>query len=137
MELYQNHPLASIGVPYHDVTQQAVLFPEVEVGHACSLGVAVNLVAYVVVQVVHEPAFCYRINLVEGTRYVEADGVQTVVCLPENGVFRGIRFRHVLQLLGCEPTFVGASVLYLVPVFLCLYGPHDGAALRQLYLSYP
>ena len=72
VELYQNHPLASIGVPYHDVTQQAVLFPEVEVGHACSLGVAVNLVAYVVMQVVHEVTFLDRIYFVKSTSDMKA-----------------------------------------------------------------
>ena len=68
---------------------------------------------------------------------MEANGVQAVVCFPEHGVFRCIRFWHVLQLIRCEPSFVGTSVFNLVPVFLCLYRTHDGAELGQFYLSYP
>ena len=124
MKLNDHHPLAGVRVAYDNVAQQTCLSPEVEEFQAVFEGVVANVVSYSVVQVVHEPAFLYGQNLVEGSGDMESYAVHVVV------------FESRCHLLTCEPAFVTASELQLVTVFECLHRAHDGFEVRQLHFSY-
>lgn len=93
--------------------------------HADLLGVALGLVAYGVVQVVHEPALADGVDLVERSRDVEAYG-RVVLC--------GEVERWVLQLLLRKPSLVATSKLQLVAILPYLHGAEDGAERGQLHL---
>ena len=74
MELEYQHPLTAGAVANDDVAQQTHLLAQVEERQVVLDGVAIHLVADLVVQIVHQPAFLYRKNLVERPRNVESDG---------------------------------------------------------------
>ena len=67
MELDDDEPLACVGIADDDIAEQASLLAEVEEAQTLLDGVVANLVADLVVQVVHQPAFLDRQNLVEGS----------------------------------------------------------------------
>ena len=124
VELHEHHPLARVRVADHDVAKQTVLLAQVEEGHAGVEGIVAYGVAYAVVEVVHEPTFLYRQNLVESSRDVEANAVHVVVD------------RSCRHLLACEPALVAASKLELVTILASLHAAHDGSELGQLNLAY-
>ena len=105
VELYDYHPLSSVGVSYYYVPQQPLLASEVEELHSVFEGIVAYGVSYPVVQVVHEPAFLYRQNLVESSSDVESYSVHVVVLESR---------RH---LFPCKPSFVAAAKLQLVSIF--------------------
>ena len=75
MELEDEHPLARIAVANHHIAEQSVLFTEVIEGEVVGVGVLEDIIANLVAEVVHQPAFLDRINLVESSRDVETDGI--------------------------------------------------------------
>ena len=91
-------------------------------------GIVAHLVANLVVQVVHQPAFLDGQYLVEGTRDVETDG---------RLVFQTLRLvvRQRGNFLVGQIALVGASKVQLVAVFLSLDTSQDGAKFGQLYLA--
>ena len=125
MELHEKHPLAGVGVAEHKVAEQAVLGADIVERQAFLHGIAVNLIAHLVVEVVHQPAFLYGVYLVERPRDVEADGT----------LRQSLAFRHPLQFLGGVPASVGTAELQFVAVFPLLDGAQDGTELRQRHLA--
>ena len=123
VELYEHHPLAGVGVAYHDVAQQTVLLTQVEECHARLESIVAYGIAYAVVQVVHEPALLDRQNFVECASDVESDAVHVV------------KLCTLGYLLACEPALVAASELKLVAILLDMYRTHDGAELGQWNLA--
>ncbi len=114
VELDDNHQFTACAIADNDIAKQTHLLSEIEEGDALCDGIVADLVANLVVQVVHQPALLNRQDLVEGSRDVETDG------------------RHVLQALTlvvgqggdlflCQITFVGTAVIEFIAVFLCLY----------------
>jgi hypothetical protein len=85
-------------------------------------------IAYLVVQVVHQPALLDRQDLVEGTRDVESYG---------GNVLQTFAFflRQTLNLFAGEIALVGTAEIQLVAVFLCLFGAEDGLALWEFHLA--
>ena len=81
MELEDEHPLARIAVANHHVAEQSVLLTEVIEGEVVGVGVLEDIIANLVAEVVHQPAFLDRINLVESSRDVETDGILGVTLL--------------------------------------------------------
>ena len=74
VELDDHKPLARGRVADDDVAQEARLGAEVEERQTVGDGVVADLVADLVVQVVHQPALLDGQDLVEGAGDVEADG---------------------------------------------------------------
>ena len=124
MELYKHHPLARVRIADYDVAQQAVLAPLVEEGHARSIGIVTDGVAYAVVQVVHKPTLLYRKYFVERPGYVKTYGVHLRI------------FRLGGDFLLCKPAFVRTSELKFVAVAECLFRAEYRQNVRQLHLAY-
>ena len=135
VELYQYHPFASIRVANHDVAQQTMLRTKVVIAKIMLLGISVDGVAHIVVQIVHKPTLGDRINLIESARNMETYGIEDVAIALEQRAVRIVRLWHSLQFLLGEPSLVGASVFYLVAIFESLHRAHDGAEFRKLYLG--
>ena len=74
MELNEYHPFTCVGVAHHDVAQQTMLCPDVIKFHACPESVITDVVADLVAEIVHQPAFLDRVDLVESSCDMEADG---------------------------------------------------------------
>ena len=127
MELYEQHPFASVGVAEHEVSKQALLCPYIIECHAYLLGVTLYLVADLIVQVVHEPAFAYGINLVESTRDMETNGGVVALCQVE---------AIVVKLLFGKPSAIATAKLQLVAIFFRLDRSEYRANLGQLNLAY-
>ena len=125
VELYEHHPLARVGVAEHDVAQESFLPADVEKGDSIVHRVVIDVVAYLVVQIVHEPAFLYGIDFVECSRDVESYGT---LCQS------GIGWESVEFLAGIPP-LVGTAVFGLVAIFLGFDRTQDGAELGQFHLS--
>ena len=126
VELDEQHPFAGIGVAEHQIAQHPLLRLDVVEGHADFLGIARNLIPYLIVQVIHQPAAVDGVDLVEGAGDVEADA---------RVVARGEVEALVLQLLLGEPPAVAAAELQFVAVFLCLDRTQDRIERRQLDLT--
>ena len=59
MKLNEHNPLSRVGVSYHHVTQKPHLRTQVKECDAMLQGIVSHLIAYLVVQVIHKPAFVY------------------------------------------------------------------------------
>ena len=126
MELDEQHPLARVGVAEHEVTQQSFLRAHVVERHAYLLGIALDLIANLVVKVIHEPALTNGVDLIEGTRDMEADG--SVVAIFEIEVLVGKFFL-------CEPPTVTATKLEFVAIGCGLDRAKDRRDRRQVDLA--
>ena len=134
MELEHEHPLACVGVANHHISQETMLLTQVVEGIIMGVSVFEHEVANLVAEVIHQPALLDRVNLVEGTGDVETDGVLGMALLERSdGIV--LLLREGCDFLGGEPTFVGASELYLVAILLGLHAAHDRAELWQLNLA--
>ena len=80
-------------------------------------GIVVYSIAQTVVEVVHQPAFFYGVDLVESTCDMESACVHIV---------EGLARAHLI--LG-EPFLVGITEVELVAVFILLHAAHDGMEL--------
>ena len=74
MELDDDHPFAAGRIADDDVAQEACLLTEVKERQAVIHGVVANVVTYLVLQVIHQPAFLNRQNFVECACNVKANG---------------------------------------------------------------
>ena len=81
MELEYKHPLACVRIADHHVAEQSVQLTKIVEGIVVGVCVFENEVADFVAEVIHQPALLDRINLVEGTGNMEADGVLCVTLL--------------------------------------------------------
>lgn len=126
MELDEQHPLSRVGVAEHEVTQQSFLGTHVVERHAYLLGIALYLIADLVVQVIHEPALANGVDLIEGTRDMEADG--SVVAIFEIEALVGKFFFR-------EPPTVTATKLEFVAVRCRLDRSKDRRDRRQVDLA--
>ena len=81
MELEYEHPLACVRIADHHVAEQSVLLTKIVEGIVVRICVFENEVADFVAEVIHQPALLDRINLVEGTSDMEADGILGVTLL--------------------------------------------------------
>ena len=79
-------------------------------------------------QIIHQPAFLDRQNLIEGPRDMKADGryvFQTLTLIIGQGRY----------LLFCQVAFIRTTKVELIAVGLCLYTAEYRTKLRQLNLS--
>lgn len=113
MYLYDDHPFAGVAATDDDVAQQACLLAQVEEGQAVINGIAVDGVAYVVVQVGHEPALPDGQDFVEGPCDVETYG-------------RGKGYAALHVFVG-QPLLVAATEVKFVAVLPYVCRPLDGA----------
>ena len=78
MKLNENHPLARVAVAYHDVAEQTFLFAQIEERHTTLLRKVADMIANLIVQIVHQPTFIYGQNLIKSPRDMETDGIHIV-----------------------------------------------------------
>ena len=81
MELEYEHPLACVRIADHHVAEQSMLLAKIVEGIVVRVCVFEDEVADFVAEVIHQPALLDRINLVEGTGDMEADGILCVTLL--------------------------------------------------------
>ena len=81
MELEDEHPLSGVRITDHHVAEQTVLLTQVVEGIVVRISIFEYEVADFVAEVIHQPALLDRINLVEGTGNMEADGILGVALL--------------------------------------------------------
>ena len=123
VELEDNHPLARCAVADDDVAEQTYLLAQIKERQTVLNGIVAHLVADLIVQIVHQPAFLNRQDLIEGTRDMETDGRYV------------LHQRLVLQLFAGQPSLIGTAKVELVTVLLSVYGAQDGTKFRQFNLS--
>ena len=128
MELDDDHPFAAGAIADDDVAQETRLLAEVEERQTVVYGVVADVVTYLVLQVVHQPAFLDGQNLIEGTSDMETNGWHVLQTL-------ALVVRQIADLFFGQITFVGASEIELVAVFSRFHTSQDGTELRQFYLS--
>ena len=73
VELDDNHQFTACAIADNDIAKQTHLLSEIEEGNTLCDGIVADLVANLIMQVVHQPAFLNGQDLVEGTRDVETD----------------------------------------------------------------
>ena len=97
VELDDNHQFTAGTIADNDIPQESYLCTQVEERDAMRYGVVANVVTYLIVQVVHQPALLNGQYLVEGSCDMEADGGRVLYqCF-------------VLQLFAGQPAFISTT----------------------------
>ena len=126
--LDDDHQLTTGTVADNDVTQQTNLSAQVEERYVVMHGIIADVVANLIVQVVHQPALLDRQYLIESTRDMETYGRYVLQTL-------ALVLRKCGDLFFCQITLVGTSEVQLVTILLCLYRTEDRTELWELYLT--
>ena len=86
-------------------------------------GILTDIVANLIVDVVHQMALCDVENLVESTRDMEPDRIHHII------------LHILLHFFIREPTLIGETKLQLVAIAINLLTSKDGLELRQFNLA--